>query len=98
MHRRFHLAAIGRVAASAGRIIGAMDFNHVARCILHHALRGDEVGIAQAHFFARRKAVVLGRRNFAEVVLLDVDLAREWHLARSGDGSSGLLATSTNSS
>ena len=61
------------------------------RRVFHHALRGDEVGVAQAHFLARREAVVLGRRNFAEVVLLDVDLAREGHLARAGRGVFGIV-------
>ena len=47
-------------------------------------LRSDEIRIAQADFLAGREAVVLGRRNLAEIILLDVDFAGEGHLARSG--------------
>ena len=61
-----------------------MHLGHVARCVFHDALRGDEVGVAQANFFARREAIVLGRRNLAEIVVLNIKLAREWHLARAG--------------
>ncbi len=59
--------------------------------VFHDALGGDEVGVAQADFLAGREAVVLGRRNFAEVVLLDINLAREGHLARAGGGVFGIV-------
>ena len=59
--------------------------------VFHHAVGGDEVGVAQAHFFAGGEAVVLGRRNLAEVVLLDVDLAGEGHLAGPGGGVFGVV-------
>ena len=68
-----------------------MDFDDVAVGVFHHALGGDEVGVAQADFLAGREAVVLGRRNFAEVVLLDVDFAGEGHLARAGGGVFGIV-------
>ena len=60
-------------------------------CVLYHAVCGDEVGVAEAHFLARREAVILGRRHFAEVVLLNVDFARERHLAKSGSGVLGIV-------
>ena len=84
VHGGLNLAAVGRIAAAAGWIVGAVDLDEIAFRVFHHAVRGDEVGVAQAHFLAGRKAVILRRRNFAEVVLLDVDLAREGNLARSG--------------
>ena len=91
VHGGLDLAAVGRVAAAAGRIVGAVHLDDVAGRVFHHALRGDEVGVAQADFLAGREAVVLGRRNFAEVVLLDVELAREGHLARAGGGVFGVV-------
>ena len=91
VHGRLDLAAVGGVAAAAGGIVGAVDFDDVAGCVFHDALGGDEVGVAQADFLAGRQAVVLGRRNFAEVVLLDVDLAREGHLAGAGGGIFGVV-------
>ena len=84
VHRGFHLAPIGRVAAATHRIIGAMNLDDLAGRIFHHALRGHEVGVAQAHFLAWREAVILRRRNFAKIVLLNINLAREWNLARPG--------------
>ena len=86
MHGGLDLAAVGRVAAAAGGVVGAVDLDDVAGGVFHDALRGDEVGVAQAHFLAGREAVVLGRRDFAEVVLLDVEFAGEGHLARAGGG------------
>ena len=99
VHGGLDLAAVGRVAAAAGRIVGAVHLDDVAGRVFHHALGGDEVGVAQAHLLAGREAVVLGRRNLAEVVLLDINRSLEkgtWRVP--AGGSSGLLATSTNSS
>ena len=98
MNGRFHFAAIGRVAAAARRIISAVNFDHVARASLITLVGGDEVGVAQANFFARRQAIVLGRRNFAEVVLLNVDLAREGNLTGAGGGVFGVVGDLDNSS
>ena len=84
VHGGLHLAAVGRVAAAAGWIVGAVHLDEIAGRVFHHAVRGDEVGVAQADFLAGRQAVILRRRNFAEVVLLDIDLAREGNLARAG--------------
>ncbi len=72
-------------------IVGAVHLDDVAVLVLHNALRGDEVGVAQTDLLAGREAVVLGRRNFAEVVLLDVDLAGEGHLACPGGGVFGVV-------
>ena len=81
--RPLHLAAVGRVAAARGRIVGAVHFDHLARLrVFHHARAADEIGIAQPHFLAGGQAMVFLRRDFAEVVLLDLQLAREGDLAR----------------
>src|SRR5208283_1393177 len=84
VHGGLDLAAIGRVAAAARGIVGAVHLYDIAGRVFHHALGGDEVGVAQAYFFAWGQAVVLWRRNLAEVVLLDVDFARKRHLAGPG--------------
>ena len=52
VHRRLDLAAVGRLAAAAQGIVGAVDFNNVAGGVFHDILRGDEIGVAQANFFA----------------------------------------------
>ena len=52
--------------------------------VLRHGHAFDDVGIAQADFLAGEETVVLGRGDFAEVVALDVNLARKRHLPRTG--------------
>src|SRR5579885_2429374 len=81
MDRRLHLASIGRVPAARRRIVRAMHLSHFAFVVLHHALRSDEVSITQANFFSRRQAEIFWWRHFAEIILLDVELAREGYLA-----------------
>ena len=77
-----HLAPVGRVAAAGGGIVGGPHLDDLTgRRIFDHAGAGDEVGVAQPHLHPWAQAVVLGRRHFAEVVLLDVDDTRERHLA-----------------
>ena len=61
-----------------------MHLDDVAGGVFHHAVRGDEIGVAQADLFARRQAIILRRRHLAEIILLDVNLARERHLTRPG--------------
>ena len=87
----FHPAAIGRVAAARGRVIGAVHFHHFAVLVLHHAGAGDEIGVAQAHFAAGREAEILLGRIFAEIVLLDVEDFGKRHLARAGGGVFGIV-------
>ena len=52
--------------------------------VLNDLFAGDEVAPAQADLFARRKPVILLGRIFAEIVLLDVEHARERNFAGSG--------------
>ena len=82
VHGGFHLAAIRGIAAARRRIVGATEFDNLTVRILHHLGTGDEVGAAQTHLAARGQAEELLRRIFAEVVALDVQLARERYLAR----------------
>src|SRR5580704_12142950 len=84
MHGGLYLAAVGRVAPAACRIVGAMHLDNVAALVFDDALSGDEVGIAQPHLFAGREPVVLRRRNLAEIVVIDKNFARERNLASSG--------------
>ena len=77
-----HLAAVGRVAATRRRIVGAAQFGHLALGVLHDFTASNEIGVAQAHLGARRQPEEFLRRIFHEVVLLDVKFAREFYLAR----------------
>ena len=84
MDRPLHLAAVGRVAAARGRVVGAAELDHVAGRVLHDADALDEVGVAEPHLAARGEAEEVLRRVLAEVVLLDVEHLRERHLPRPG--------------
>ena len=53
MQRRFHLAAVGRVAAARSRVVGATQFDNVAAGVFHDLLASDEVGVSQTDFTAR---------------------------------------------
>ena len=81
VERRLDLAAIPRVAAARGRIVGAPELDDRPGGVLDHVGAGDEVGAAQPDFLARRQAEELLRRILLEVVLLDVEHAGERHLA-----------------
>ena len=81
-----HFAAVGRVAAAGGGVVGAVHFGDFALLVLDHAGALDEVGVAQAHFAAGREAEEFLRRIFAEIVLLDVEHLGERHFARAGGG------------
>ncbi len=81
MDRALHFAPIQRVAALGFRIVGAMNFDHIARFILNQIGAGDEVSVHQAHFFARGEAVILGWRHFCEVLAFDPKLASKRHLS-----------------
>ena len=84
VQRRLDLAAVRRVAAARRRIVRAAQLDDSPASSLTTPLAGDEVRVAQAHFAARREAEEFLRRILAEVVLLDVEHARERHLARAG--------------
>ena len=84
MDRAAHLSSIGRVAAPRGRIVGAAQFDDLARRILHDIAAGDEISVAQPHLAAGRKAVEPLWRVFEEIVALDVEFAAERDAARAG--------------
>ena len=82
MQRRLHLAAVGRIAAARGRIVGAAQLDDLAGGILDDLRAGDEVGAAQPHLAPGREPEELLRRVLHEVVALDVEHARERHRPR----------------
>src|SRR6202051_5239757 len=69
----FHLSPIWGVASSGGGVVGAMHFDHLSFVVLHHIPGGNEISVAQAYFAPWREAVILFRRIFAEIVLLNVE-------------------------
>src|SRR5262249_56883803 len=77
MDRGLDLAAVGRVAAAGRRVIGALERNNLPGVVFHRFATRDEIGVAQAHFGARRKPEELLRRVLHEILALDVELARE---------------------
>ena len=91
MHRGLHLAAVGRIASSRRRVVGAPQLDDVPCGILHDFGAGDEVRATQAHFPSRREPEELLRRHLAEIVLLDVQDSREGHLAGAGGGVLGIV-------
>src|SRR5579872_3163071 len=81
MDGRLHLAAVRRITAAGCRIVGAMELDDLAVGVLYNAGTRDEVGVAQSNFAAGREPEILLRRIFAEIVLFDVEHARERNLA-----------------
>ena len=77
-----HLAAVGGLSACGLGVIRAAQLDDVAVPVLHDVLTGDEVAVAEPDLASRREAVVLGRGLHHEVVLLDVERAREGDLTR----------------
>ena len=75
-----HLAAVGGVATTGGRVVGAMDAGDVALGIFLHALGGDEIGIAQSHLAAQAQAEILLGSLLHKVLALDIELAAERNL------------------
>lgn len=67
------LAAIGGVAAAGGGVVGAVDFDDFTGFVFDDGLAGDEVGVAEADFGAGGETIVLLGRDFAEIVVVDVD-------------------------
>jgi glutaminyl-tRNA synthetase len=51
---RFHLAAVGRIAAARSRIVGASHFHHFAGRVLHYARAFDKIAIPKTHFVTRK--------------------------------------------
>ena len=81
-----HLPAVRRISAPGLRVAGAAELDDAARRILHDLPAPDEVGVPEADLPPRREPEELPGRVFLEVGPLDVQLARERHLARSGAG------------
>ena len=80
---RLHFAPIRRIISSSRRrVIRTVHFHHLTFFVFHNAAALDEVRIAQPNLLPGRKPEVLRRRNFPEVILLDVKHPRERHLAR----------------
>ena len=75
------LAAVRALPAPALGVVHATQLLHIARLIQHSLAAGDEIGIAQTHFRAGKKAVEFLGRVLAEIVVLDIQLARERHFA-----------------
>src|SRR5215472_4081966 len=86
-----HFTAIRSVATSGLRIVRAVHFRDRARCVLRYVCALDEVPATQANLASWCEAEELFRRIFAEVVLLDVQLAREDDVASSGSGILGIV-------
>ncbi len=78
MQRAFHLAAVWRIAALGGGIIGAQQFDDIAIGILDHIGAGDEIGPAQADFAADAQA-----EEFLGCVLHEIGL---FNIQRAGEG------------
>ena len=78
-----YLAAVGRVTAFGGRIVGASDFHDLAALILHNLCARDEIGITKAHFATRCQAEEFLRRILHEVVALDPQFPTKRDLASS---------------
>lgn len=58
-----------------------MEFDDMARLVLDDFLALDDIGVLEAYLPARLEAEVLLGRLFHEVLLLDVERARERHEA-----------------
>src|SRR5208283_2967790 len=89
---RLHLAGVGRVAAPCRWIVVAMDLTNLAGLlVLHHAGALDEVPPAQPDLTAGRQPEELLWRIFAEIILFNVEHARELHVPRPGAGIFGIV-------
>ncbi len=71
--------AVGVVAVK-----GAADFCDGSVLVFDDFLAGDNAGPAQADFLPWREAMVLWRRGFAEVILLNVELPAKGYFPGSG--------------
>ena len=73
----FDFAAVGRVATDCSGIVSAANLNDVAVFVLIDAGAGDEIGVTQAHFAARREAEEFLGRVFHKVGAVDPQFAAE---------------------
>ena len=89
---RLHLAVVRRIAAACGRIVGAADFgDRAGRRILREPGTGHDVPVAQPDLIARVQPIILRRRHFPEIILLDVELSGERDETRSRRGVLGVV-------
>lgn len=83
--RTLDLAAVGGIAARGVRVVLGVDLDDVAVFVLLAARAGDEVCALETALRAvRRQTLVLGHRDFHEIVGLDPALAGEGDLVRAG--------------
>ena len=81
--RGLHFSLRLRTAALRFWIIGAAKFCDLAGDrVLHDANTGDDVGVTQPHLTARGEPEKLFGRIFFEIVLIDIQDAREGELTR----------------
>ena len=81
VNRDFDLAAVGGVAANCCRIVGAANLNDIAVFVFVDAGAGDQIGIAQANFAARREAEEFLGRVFHKVGAVDPQFAAKRQFA-----------------
>jgi len=86
-----HCRRVRRRDGAKARDRQAANLVPVAGGVFDYAVRSDKVGVAQANLFTWRQAIVLGRRNLAEVILFDVNFAGEGDLAGACAGVFGVV-------
>jgi electron transfer flavoprotein beta subunit len=79
-------ASIRGIAAARGRIIRAVQLNHIALRVFDHIHAPDKIPIPQPYLTTGRQAVELLGRVLAEIFLLDVQHLGERNLARAALG------------
>ncbi|CNT75841.1 Uncharacterised protein [Salmonella enterica subsp. enterica serovar Bovismorbificans] len=75
----FHFTPVSRIFTQRIGIIGTEDGGDIPFGILLYALRFNDVGITQTHFFAHHQTLVLLVRFFAEICAIDPDLTAKRH-------------------
>src|SRR5262245_17797642 len=84
VQRRLHAAAIPCVAAAGSGVVLTPELDDFAFLVLHDLSTPNEICAAEAHLAAGSQPIELLRRVLHEIVALDEQLSREWHLARTG--------------
>ena len=82
MDDTLYTATVARRAVARKRVVGAVQFDDVARSILDDLVALDKVGVAQTYLVTRGETEILFGRIIHKVVALDIDDLRERHLAR----------------
>ncbi len=91
MNGAFDLAPGVRPTGTTVQIGGAAEFNHGAGPVFDDFIALDDAGVFEAHLAAGTEAEIFRRRDFAEVVLFNEQLAGEGHLARAGGRILGIV-------